>query len=158
MRRRTVKPGSPEIMGQDGNLETQSSKSETAADSKHEPASESKTIGRRPLDSIVVFITMGTGRRCTICRMVDFATRGSSSSITIESLSFDRFVSILEEEIQFDPAGHGIFYRCTRGVTVPIGNERSWKAAIGDMYAGGVDTFDFHIEETGEHLYGDSRV
>lgn len=37
-------------------------------------------------------------------------------------------------------------------MTVPIANERAWKAAIGDMYAGGMDTFDFHVEETGEYL------
>jgi hypothetical protein len=106
----------------------------------------------------MVFITMGTGGRCTVCRMMDFVMQQLSSSLTIESLSFDQFISILKEDIQFDPAKHGIFYSCTRGMTVPIVNERSWKAVIGDMYAGGMDTFDFHIEESGEYLCGGSRV
>jgi hypothetical protein len=90
--------------------------------------------------------------------MVDFVMQQWGGGLTIESLSFDRFVSILKEEIQFDPAEHGIFYSCTRGMTVPIPNERAWKAAIGDMYAGGMDTFDFHVEETGEYLSNLSGV
>ena len=170
MRRQTMKQGSPdhgsEIMDQGRNLETTLSGSEAATDSKPEIGSDPRTKGIRTLDSIMVFITWGTGGRCTICRMVDFVTQGLSSSLTIESLSFDRFVSILKEEIQFDPAEHKISYACTRGMTVPIANERTWKAAIGDMYAGGMDTFDFrieesgdfHIEEPGEYLCGGSRV
>ena len=137
-------------MDQDRNLETTPSGSEPATDSKLETASDQRTMGMRTLDSIMVFITLGTCGRCTICCMVDFVTQGLSSSLTIESLSFNRFVAILKEEIEFDPAEHRIWYTCTRGMMVPIANEQTWKAAIGDMYAGGIDTFDFHIEESDE--------
>ena len=110
------------------------------------------------LDSIIVLITMGTGRRCTVYRMVDFVIQQISSSLIIESLLFDQFVSILKEDIQFDLAKHVIFYSCTREMMVSITNEQSWKAAIGDMYTGSMDTFDFHIKESGEYLCRGSRV
>ena len=107
-------------------------------------------------ESIMVFITMATSERCTICRMVDFVIQGSSGNLTIESLAFDRFTSILKEDIQFNLGEHNIFYRCTKGMAVAITNERSWKAAIRDMYAGGMDSFDFHVEKNGEYMSGHS--
>ena len=71
MRQRTIKQGSPEhqseIMEQDQNLETIPSESELALGSKPETASEPRTMCIRALDSIMVFITMGTGGRCTVC-------------------------------------------------------------------------------------------
>ena len=95
---------------------------------------------------------MVTSERCTICRMVDFVIQGSSGNVTIENLAFDRFTSILKEDIQFDFTKQSIFYHCTKGMAVAITNERSWKAAIGDMYIGGMDSFDFHVKEKGEFL------
>ena len=122
--------------------------------SKAEPAGEPKPFRVRTLESIMVFITMVTSERCTICRMVDFVMQDSSGNVTIESLAFDRFTSILKEDIQFDFTKHNIFYRCTKGMAVAITNERSWKAAIGDMYTGGMNSFDFHVEEKGEYMSG----
>ena len=110
-----------------------------------EPADELKPFHIRILESIMVFITMVTNEKCTICRMVNFVVQGSSGNVTIESLAFDRFTSILKEDIQFDSAKYSIFYRCTKGMAVAITNERSWKAAIGDIYTGGMDSFDFHV-------------
>jgi hypothetical protein len=86
--------------------------------------------------------------------MVDFVIQGSSSNVTIENLAFDRFTSILKEDIQFDSTKHNIFYLYTKGMTVAITNKWSWKAAIGDMYIGGMDSFDFHIKEKGEYISG----
>jgi hypothetical protein len=117
-----------------------------------EPADELKPFRVRTLESTMVFITMVTSEKCTICRMVDFVVQGSSGNVTIESLAFDRFTSILKEDIQFDSVKHSIFYHCTKGMAVAITNERSWKAAIGDMYAGGMDSFDFHVQEKGEYM------
>jgi hypothetical protein len=127
--------------------------------SKAEPADKLKTDEPKPfrvrtLESIMVFITMVTSERCTICRMVDFVMQGSSGNLTIESLAFDRFTSILEEDIQFDSNEYNIFYRCTKSMAVAITNERSWKAAIGDMYIGGMDSFDFYIEKKDEYMSG----
>src|SRR5580692_2558530 len=119
---------------------------------KAEPVDEPKPFRVRTLESIMVFITMVASERCTICRMVDFVMQGSSGNLTIESLEFDRFTSILKEDIQFNSNEHNIFYRCTKGMPVAITNERSWKAAIGDMYAGGMDSFDFHVQEKGEYM------
>ena len=115
-------------------------------------ADEPKSFRVRTLESIMVFITMVASERCTICRMVDFVIQGSSGNVMIENLAFDRFTSILKEDIQFDPTKHSIFYHCTKGMAVAITNERSWKAAIGDMYIGGMDSFDFHVKEKGEYL------
>ena len=117
-----------------------------------EPADELKPFRVRTLESTMVFITMVTSEKCTICRMVDFVVQGSSGNVTIESLAFDRFTSILKEDFQFDLVKHSIFYHCTKGMAVAITNERSWKAAIGDMYAGGMDSFDFHVQEKGEYM------
>ena len=117
-----------------------------------EPADELKPFRVRTLESTMVFITMVTSEKCTICRMVDFVVQGSSGNVTIESLAFDRFTSILKEDIQFDSVKHSIFYHCTKGMAVAITNERSWKAAIGDMYTGGMDSFDFHVQEKGEYM------
>ena len=127
--------------------------------SKAQPADGSKTDKLKPfrvrtLESIMVFITIATSERCTICRMVDFVIQGSSGNLTIESLAFDRFTSILKEDIQFDSNKHNIFYRCIKGMAVAITNERSWKAATGDMYTGGMDSFDFYIEKKGEYMSG----
>ena len=84
--------------------------------------------------------------------MVNFIIQDSNGNVTIESLVFDRFTSILKEDIQFNSAKHSIFYDCTKGMVVAITNERSWKAAIGDMYTGGMDSFDFHVKEKGEYM------
>ena len=78
--------------------------------------------------------------------------QGSSGNVTIESLAFDWFTSILKEDIQFDSTKHGIFYYCTKGMAVAITNERSWKAAIRVMYAGSMDGFDFHVKKKGEYM------
>jgi hypothetical protein len=90
---------------------------------KAELVDEPKPFRVRTLESIIVFITMVTSERCTICRMVDFVMQGSSGNLTIESLKFDRFTSILKEDIQFDSNEHNIFYRCTKGMPVAITNE-----------------------------------
>jgi hypothetical protein len=84
--------------------------------------------------------------------MVDFVMQDSSSNVTIKSLAFDRFTSILQKDIQFDLAKHRIFYRYTKGMAVAITNERSWKVVIGDMYTGGMDSFDFHVKEKSEYM------
>jgi hypothetical protein len=37
-------------------------------------------------------------------------------------------------------------------MTVAITNERSWKAAIIDMYTGSMDSIDFHIKKKGKYM------
>ena len=115
-------------------------------------ADELKPFCVQTLESIMIFITMVASEKCTICRMVDFVMQDSSGNVTIESLAFNRFISILKEDIQFDLAKHSIFYRCTKGMVVAITNEQSWKAAIRDMYTGGMDSFDFHVKEKGKYM------
>jgi hypothetical protein len=99
---------------------------------------------------MTVLISMVAGSQSTICQIRDLVRPGSSGSITIESLAFDQFVTVLREDIQFDIARHSISYHCTKGITVPIANERSWKAAIWEMHVGEMDRFVFHIEERGK--------
>ena len=159
MRRRTTITGSPkhqaDSMCQDITkppqdvMEPPSSKAELADEPKTD---EPKPFRVWTLESIMVFITIVTSEKCTICRMVDFLIQHSSGNVTIESLAFDQFTSILKEDIQFDLTKHNIFYCSTKGMAVAITNERSWKAAIGDMYTGGIDSFDFHVKEKGEYM------
>jgi ABC-type proline/glycine betaine transport system ATPase subunit len=91
--------------------------------SEAEPADELKPFCVQTLESIMVFITTIASEKCTICQMVDFLMQGSSGNVTIESLAFDRFTSILKEDIQFDSTKYNIFYHCTKGMAVAITNE-----------------------------------
>jgi hypothetical protein len=144
-RRRATRSGSPCCLTDSGGRDAAGS-----LPMQSEP--EGKQLSTRPrvLDTITVLISMVEGGQSTICRVRDFIGGESSDSITVESLAFDQFITVLQEDIQFDTAKHSISYSCTKDITVPIANERSWKAAIGDMYIGGLDRFVFHVEEKGE--------
>ncbi len=98
----------------------------------------------------MVLIDIGTGGPSTICRVRDFIKRGLSDSITVESLAYDQFMIVLWEDIQFDMAKYIISYCCTNGIAIPIANEWSWKAVIGEMYIGGLDRFVFYVKEKSE--------
>ena len=113
---------------------------------------EGKQMSNHPqtLDTIMVLINMVMGGQSTICWIRDFVKEGLSDSITIESLAYDQFLTVLQEDIQFDMTKHIISYCCTNGLTIPIANEWSWKAAIGEMYIEGLDRFVFHIDEKSE--------
>jgi hypothetical protein len=117
------------------------------------PALKSDAIGPSPskylraLDTITVHTSMVAGGRYSICRLLDLARKESIEPLTIESLVYDQFLTILKEDIQFDTVQHTISYRYAKDVRVPIGNERSWKAAIMDMHIQGMERFMFHIEE-----------
>ena len=52
----------------------------------------------------------------------------------------------------FDPARDVISYCCTDDTMVPIRNERSWKAAIGEMYTKGLPRFVFTVKENGKRF------
>ncbi len=99
---------------------------------------------------ITVLINMGKRGQSTICRVRDFVKEGLVDGITVESLAYDQFMTVLQEDIQFDMAKHIISYCCTNGITIPIANEWSWKAAIGEMYIKGLDRFIFYVEERSE--------
>ena len=145
MRRRATRSGSPCCStGSGGQAGT--------ANMPLRPEPEGKQQSNRPrtLDTITVLINMGKGGLSTICRIRDFVKEGLSDGITIESLVYDQFMTVLQEDIQFDTAKHSISYCCNNSITIPIANERSWKAAIGEMYIEGLDRFVFHIEERSE--------
>ena len=67
--------------------------------------SKSKLVGEllpnclKALDTIIVLISIVASRKSTICQILDFVRQGSSSSITIESLAFDQFIKVLQEDI-----------------------------------------------------------
>ncbi len=90
------------------------------------------------------------GELSTICQIRDFVKGGLSNNITVEDLTYEQFVMVLHEDVQFDKARYTIFYHCSDGITVPIANKWSWKAMIGEMYIEGLDRFVFHIEEKSE--------
>ena len=85
-----------------------------------EPTVELKPFRVQTLESIMVFITMVASKKCTICRMVDFVVQGSSGNVTIESLAFDRFTSILKEVLGGRLVVSGVIYwsQCVEGSVV----------------------------------------
>ena len=95
---------------------------------------------------------MVAGGRYSIFRLLDLARKESIKPLTIESLVYDQFLTILKEDIQFDTVQHTISYRYAKDIRVPIGNERSWKAVIMDMHIQGMERFMFHIEERGKWI------
>ncbi len=66
---------------------------------------------------------MGTEGLSTICQIRDFVKGELSDSITVKDLTYEQFVTVLHEDVQFDKARYTIFYYCSDGITVPIVNE-----------------------------------
>ncbi len=75
---------------------------------------------------------------------------GLSDSITVEDLTYEQFVTVLHEDVQFDKARYTISYHCSNSITIPIVNKQSWKAIIREIYIEGLDRFIFHIKEKSE--------
>jgi hypothetical protein len=88
----------------------------------------------------------------TICRMQDLAREGIHNNISLNNLVYNQFITILQEDIRFDLVRDVISYRCTNDTIVPIWNERSWKAAIGEMYTKGLPRFVFTVKENGKRF------
>ncbi len=61
----------------------------------------------------------------TICRIRDFVKGGLSDNITVGDFTYEQFMIVLHEDIQFDKARHTISYHYNDGITVPIANEQS---------------------------------
>src|SRR6266436_9683048 len=145
MRRRRVRsesPGHITAAGPQGRLRSPAPTSDAVG------PSPSKCL--RALDTITVHTSMVAGGRYSICRLLDLARKESMEPLTIESLAYDQFLTVLREDIQFDTVQHTVSYRYAKDIIVPIGNERSWKAAIVDMHIQGMERFMFHIEEHGK--------
>lgn len=154
MRRRRVRSESP---AHTTDMEVQ--------DRLRSPAPTSNVVGPRPskyrrsLETITVHTSMVASGRYSICRLLDFASEESIEPLTIDSLAYDKFITVLGEDIQFDTVKHTISYSYAKDIMVPITNERSWKAAIVDMHIQGMERFRFHVEELGKwpnnhrHLY-----
>ena len=79
--------------------------------------------------------------------MQDFIQEGLNNNINIDNLSFNQFTIVLQEDIRFNLTKDAISYSCINGITVPIANERSWKAAMEEMYTRGLNRFLFNIKE-----------
>jgi len=114
--------------------------------------SQYQSTHTRSLETITVLIRRVEGGQSTICRMQDFIQEGPNNNISIDNLAFGQFVTVLQEDIKFDSSRDAISYSCAGDITVPIANERSWKAAMGEMYTRGLDRFMFNIEES-EYSY-----
>jgi len=85
--------------------------------------------------------------------MQDFVREGVHNNISVDDLVYDQFVTVLQEDIMFDPIKDAISYSCTNNIILPIKNERSWKAAIGEMYTKSLLRFIFFIKERCKYLF-----
>jgi len=94
---------------------------------------------------IMVHTSMVAGGRYSIYWLLDLARKESIEPLTIESLAYDQFLTVLREDIQFDTVQHNISHCYAKDAIVPIGNERLWKAAIVDLHIQGMERFMFPI-------------
>jgi hypothetical protein len=95
------------------------------------PPSTSNSVGPHPLkylralETITVHTSIVASGRYSICRLLDFARKEPIKLLTIDSLAYDKFLTVLREDIQFDKVQHTISYHYAEDVRVPIGNEQS---------------------------------
>ena len=84
--------------------------------------------------------------------MQDFVQEGLYKDISVDNLVYTQFITVLQEDIMFDPAKDTVSYCCIDDIMVLIKNERSWKAAIVEMYTKGLLRLVFNIKEQGKYL------
>jgi hypothetical protein len=124
--------------------------------STHTQALEANTVLVKRLEAGQSWFEVGQSwfeaGQSTICRMQDLAREGIHNNISLDDLVYNQFITILQEDIMFDLVQDVISYHCTNDTIVPIWNERSWKAAIGEMYTKGLPRFVFYIKENGKRF------
>ena len=83
----------------------------------------------------------------TMCRPQDLvlASNRGPTNIEIDDVQFDRFISVLVEDIQFDKATERILYKPGGGKALEITNERSWRGALLEMYSSGQARLTFNV-------------
>jgi hypothetical protein len=106
-----------------------------------------RSLRAQALEATTVLVRRVEGQQSTICRMQDFVQEGLHKNISVDDLVYAQFITVLQEDIKFDPAKDTVSYCGIDDIAVPIRNERSWKAAIVEMYTKGLPRFVFDIKE-----------
>jgi hypothetical protein len=77
--------------------------------------------------------------KSSICWIRDLVNAAVAvGDIIVDNLLFDWFTMILEEDLEYDSSTHNIVYNCTGQKGMKVWNERTWKAAMEEMYSRGV--------------------
>ena len=113
-----------------------------------QPKSQDQSTHSWGLETITVVIIRAKGGESTICQMRDFIQEGPNDNINIDNLAFDQFITVLQEDIQFDLSKEVVSYHYPSNIIVRIANERSWKVAMEEMYTRGLNRFVFSIGES----------
>ncbi|KAI9840207.1 MAG: hypothetical protein M1837_001835 [Sclerophora amabilis] len=98
------------------------------------------------LSSAAIYIQRAGGQKTIVCRIRDLVDSQKKTDVAVDDLSFETFVSILNEDVGFDGTQHVIFYRSIRGEDVEIVGGRSWKAALERMLLDDLDQLTFGLE------------
>lgn len=90
--------------------------------------------------------TRNTYVKPSICRAWDLASATTPKEhIRVDDLDFDRFLSVLREDINYDTQSDIIQYNCAGECPLHIWNERSWKTALEEMLTKGLSRFTFTV-------------
>jgi hypothetical protein len=63
---------------------------------------------------------------------------------------FDWFITILEEDLEYDLSTYNIIYNCIGQKGMKVWNERTWKAAMEEMCSYSVHRFTFVLKYKGK--------
>ena len=69
-----------------------------------------------------------------------------SIDISVDDVSFERLIKVLTEDIAFIATKESIFYKPRGQRTIEIGNERTWRSAMAEMHASGMQRLTFYIQ------------
>ena len=71
-----------------------------------------------------------------------------SIDISVDDVSFERLMKVLTEDIAFVATKESIFYKSRGQRTIEIGNERTWRSAMAEMHASGMQRLTFYIQSS----------
>ncbi len=85
----------------------------------------------------ILIIQINHDLNCSICcRSQDlFKHESVKNSICIDDMKYDRFIKLIENELNYDYVTNTMIYDWTEFARIYISNEREWKIALKEMHA-----------------------
>lgn len=134
--------------------------------SRSRPVSPSKSTpalsSQRPLGSYTLTVRRDNTYNPLLCRFRDFFPgKNMQAELTIDDLSFKKFLKILEESpVAFHNEVESVIYCNQLGESIELECERTWKAALEEMFWKNPDNINIKIEpkQAGKTLFDSSQV
>ena len=120
--------------------------------SKRRKEKEQKRIQEPAFGSRSICVEREEGKEAIMLLPSDVTDVNKPSiDISVDDVSFERFIKVLTEDIAFVTTNESIFYKPRGQRTIEIGNERTWKSAMTEMHASGIQrlTFYIHLSRSG---------